>query len=96
MYPDDEDSVVSLHDFLGMTRKEYALFTEWNVLPNEPIEYDKFVEIRDSRLKVYKELARHQDLVKYLRENIALARTHMYSDELEPWTIEDYLNENEL
>lgn len=63
MYPDD-DAVVSLHDFLGLTWKEYALFTEWDVLPDESISYEKFEEMRDSRLKAYRELSKYRDAVE--------------------------------
>ncbi|QMP84162.1 putative ribonuclease [Streptomyces phage Coruscant] len=62
MYPDD-NAVVSLHDFLGLTWKEYALFTEWDVLPGESVSYDKFEEMRDSRLAAFKDRTRYRDAI---------------------------------
>lgn len=71
MYPSDEDSVVSLCDFLGMTSEEYSIFVEWNVLPNESIEYDKFVEIRNDRLKVCGELARYKEAIEEIASYVS-------------------------
>jgi hypothetical protein len=102
MYPDD-DAVVSLHDFLGLTWEEYAIFTEWNVLPEETIDYDKFSELRNRLARLSKQLVRcsdelnsHKEVVKHIRNGIALSKTHFYGDELHPMILEDILKDNEL
>lgn len=102
MYPND-DAVVSLHDFLGLTWEEYAIFTEWNVLPEETVDYETFAEARNRLARLAKNLMRcseelnaHKEVLKHIREGIALSKTHLYGDELHPMILEDILKDNDL
>jgi hypothetical protein len=102
LYPDD-NSVVELHDFLGLTWDEYSMFVEYDILPGEPVPYEKFENFRYKFVamsynfaRCAEELKNHKEVIKKLREGIALSRTHFYGDELHPYVIEDLLNENEV
>lgn len=102
MYPDD-NAVVSLFDFLGLTWEEYAIFTEWNVLPEETVDYETFAEARNRLARLAKSLKRcseelnaHKEILKHIRAGIALSKTHFYEDELHPLILEDLLKDNDL
>lgn len=42
----DSESKVSLHEYLGMTREEYAVWTEFDILPDQDIPKEKFLALR--------------------------------------------------
>lgn len=42
----DSDTKMSLHEYLGMSREEYAVWTEFDILPDEEIPREKFLALR--------------------------------------------------
>lgn len=99
LYPDD-DSVIELHDFLGLTWDEYSMFVEHDILPGEPVPYEKFENFRykfvamsHNFVECAEDLARHKEFVQYVRDGIKQSQSHAYEDELHPLVLEDILNE---
>lgn len=103
LYEPGEDSVVELHDFLGLTWDEYSMFVEHDILPGEPVPYDKFEDFRykfvamsHNFARCTEELKQHKEFVQYVRDSIKQSRSHSYEDELHPLVLEDLLNEYEI
>lgn len=103
LYGPDEDSNIELHDFLGLSWEEYSVFVEHNLLPGEDMPYESFVDFRNRMSYLLKEMGRYtedigryENVLKHIRNGIALSKTHFYEDELHPLILEDLLKDNDL
>jgi hypothetical protein len=59
----DSDTKMSLHEYLGMSREEYAVWTEFDILPDEEITREKFLALRSDAYRWA------NDADNYLTEN---------------------------
>jgi hypothetical protein len=59
----DSDTKVSLHEYLGMSREEYSVWVEFDILPDEPITREKFLALRSDAYRWA------NDADNYLTEN---------------------------
>lgn len=55
----DSDTKMSLHEYLGMSREEYAVWTEFDILPDEQIPRDKFLALRSDAYRWANDADRH-------------------------------------
>ncbi|UMO76224.1 hypothetical protein SEA_TOMAS_34 [Streptomyces phage Tomas] len=93
MYEEGEDSVVELHDVLGLTWTEYSLYVEWDILPGEEIPVEKFLQLRSDMIRYADDADRYLTENKRYRE--ALSEIRFMTDPDED-SIKDVLDRNNV
>jgi hypothetical protein len=92
----DSDTKMSLHEYLGMSREEYAIWTEFDILPDEEITRDKFLALRSDAYRWANDADNHLTENRRYKEAVSELRQLTNYDEIDADYIHGILDRNNV